>query len=106
MPQRSRLLRDLALQRMRILYSLGAEATKLGEVEYSRRYGELIRAISMRVRVRIPRYLKRWICRRCNAIMVPGYNARIRTRREGRALRVVTTCLSCGWVHRYQFTRR
>ncbi len=100
------ILRDLAIQRMRILFRLGVEAVRQGEFDLAKRYGELIRAISMKSRVRIPRSIKRWICKNCHVIMVPGINARIRTRREGKTLRVVTTCLVCGWIHRYEFVKR
>lgn len=101
----SRLLRDIAIQRMYILFKLGVLAVESGRIEYARRYGELVRRISMRCRVGIPRSIKRWICKNCSVIMVPGLNARIRSRREGKTLRVVTTCLVCGWIHRYEFTR-
>ncbi|MCS7110735.1 MAG: ribonuclease P [Ignisphaera sp.] len=101
----SRLLRDIAIQRMYILLELGVTAVERGRIEYAKRYGELIKRISMRCRVDIPRSIKRWICKNCNVIMVPGSNARVRSRRKGKTLRVVTTCLVCGWMHRYEFTR-
>ncbi len=91
---------------MRILFRLGVEAAKRSEYELAKRYGELIKLLAMRTRTRIPRGIKRWICKNCNAIMVPGYTARVRTRREGKTLRIVTTCLVCGWIHRYEFVKR
>ncbi len=100
------LMRDLAIQRMRILFRLGIEAAKRGEHELSKRYGELIKSLAMRTRARVPRGIRRWICKNCNAIMVPGYTARVRTRREGKTLRIVTTCLVCGWIHRYEFVKK
>jgi len=100
------LVRDIALERMEILFKLGIKAVESGDYELAKRYGELIRRISMRTRIKIPRDIKRWICKHCHTIMVPGFNARIRTRRDGKALRVVTKCLSCGWIHRYQFVVR
>ena len=99
-------VRDLAIQRMRILFALGIEAARRGEYELCRRYGELIKRIAMKVRVRIPRKIKRWICKRCNAIMIPGITARVRVRNEGKTLRIVTRCLVCGWIHRYEFIKR
>lgn len=101
----SRMLRDIAVQRMYILYRLGVEAVEKGRIEYAQRYGELIKRISMRCRVSIPKSIKRWICKNCSAIMVPGYSVRIRSRRKGKTLRVITTCLICGWMHRYEFVR-
>jgi ribonuclease P protein subunit RPR2 len=101
-----KLIRIIAIERMELLFKLGIEAVKRGDYEYARRYGELIKRISMRTRVKIPKDIKRWICKHCHIIMVPGFNARVRTRRDGKALRVVTRCLSCGWIHRYEFVVR
>ena len=103
---RRSLLRDLVIQRMRILFKLGVEAARRHEYDLSRRYAELIKLLAMRTRVKVPKGIKRWICKRCNVIMIPGLTARVRTRREGKTLRVVTTCLVCGWIHRYEFVRR
>jgi ribonuclease P protein subunit RPR2 len=100
------LVKDIALERMEILLKLGIEAVERGDYELAKRYGELIRRISMRTRVKLPKEIKRWICKHCHIVMVPGFNARVRTRRDGKALRVVTKCLSCGWIHRYQFVVR
>jgi len=91
---------------MRILFRLGIEAAKRGEYELVKRYGKLIKLLAMRNRVRVPRGIRRWICKNCNAIMVPGLTARVRTRREGKTLRIVTTCLVCGWIHRYEFIKK
>ena len=99
-------LRDLAIQRMKWLFRLGVEAARENRIDLARRYGELIRLISQRTRIKIPKRIKRWICKNCNSIMVPGITARIRIRRDGAALRVVTTCLACGYIHRYEFVER
>lgn len=99
------LVRNIALERMLVLFNLGVEAVKKGDFELARRYGELIYRISMRVRVKIPRSIKRWICKNCRVIMVPGINVKIRTRRDGKTLRIITRCLTCGWIHRYEFVR-
>ncbi|MEM1541233.1 MAG: ribonuclease P [Ignisphaera sp.] len=98
-------LKDMAIQRMYILYSMGVEASRMKDYRFARRYGELIYRISTRGRVKIPRSIKRWICKNCKMIMVPGVNAIIRTRRKGKTLRIITRCVICGWIHRYEFLR-
>lgn len=95
----------IALENMSTLYNLGLDATRKNDVVLSRRYGDLIYVISMRMRTRIPQVIKRWICKNCRVIMIPGVNAVIRTRRKGRSLRVITRCLVCGYIHRYEFLR-
>ena len=67
--------------------------------ERSRRYVSLARKISMRQRVRIPRAMKRMICKACHNLLIPGTSARVRLV-EGR---VCVTCLSCGRVMRYRY---
>uniref|UniRef100_A0A7C2ZMZ5 Ribonuclease P protein component 4 n=1 Tax=Ignisphaera aggregans TaxID=334771 RepID=A0A7C2ZMZ5_9CREN len=99
-------VKRIALERIYILFGLGVNAARRGDIGLARRYGELIYRIATRVRVKIPRNIKRWICKECRAVMVPGVNAMVRTRREGKTLRIVTRCLSCGWIHRYEFLRR
>lgn len=101
----SKHIKTIALQRMYILHSLGIDAVRNGEIDLAHRYGELIYRIATRVRVKIPLNIKRWICKNCKVIMVPGINARIRTRRDGRITRVITKCFTCGWIHRYEFLR-
>lgn len=98
-------IKDLAVQRMYILFDAGIEAVRRKDYHFARRYGELIRRISMRSRIKVPKSIKRWICKKCKIVMVPGINVRIRTRKKGKVLRIVTRCLVCGWIHRYEFLR-
>ncbi|MEM1644671.1 MAG: ribonuclease P [Ignisphaera sp.] len=98
-------IRIIALERMSILFKLGIIAVKNHDYDVARRYGELIYRISTRLRVKIPQSIKRWICKNCCVIMVPGLNAKIRTRRDGKTLRIITRCMVCGWIHRYEFVK-
>lgn len=102
---KDKVIKRIALERIQILFNLGVGAIRRGEYDLAYRYGKLIHRISMRVRVKIPRNVKRWVCKHCKVIMVPGVNAKIRTRRKGKTLRIVTRCLMCGWIHRYEFHR-
>ena len=70
----------------------------------SKRYVELARKISMRTKVRIPSSEKRYLCKGCGTILIPGRNARVRVL-SGNP-RIVITCLSCGTLRRYPFTPR
>ncbi len=90
---------------MEILFNLGIEAVRRNDFDLAKRYGILINRIAMRARVKVPKSIKRWICKNCRTIMVPGINVRTRTRRKGKTLRIVTRCLVCGWIHRYEFIR-
>ncbi|MCU4140846.1 MAG: Ribonuclease P protein subunit RPR2 [Methanophagales archaeon] len=95
--------KDIAFQRIERLFELAEEAAKEARMREGRereemerrsdRYVLLARKISMRHRVRIPRHLKMWICKRCNAFLIPGRNARVRLRRGEY---ITITCLRCG----------
>jgi ribonuclease P protein subunit RPR2 len=67
----------------------------------SRRYLQLAKRIEMRHRVRIPRDLKRSMCKGCSILLIPGRNARVRIQR--RRGYITTTCLECGRVMRYPY---
>jgi len=101
-----RLLRDLVRQRSEILYSLAVEAVRAGDVEYARMLTSLIRRLSERNRVRLPRRLKRGICKNCGAPLLPGLTARVRLRSQGGMSYRVVVCELCGWIHRYPYKTR
>lgn len=96
---------DLARQRVSMLFRLAAEAAESGEYEWSRRYAALALRLAEAVRLRMPRLMKRRICKNCGVVLIPGVTARVRTRNRGRHLRISITCLVCGYIHRLEFRR-
>jgi ribonuclease P protein subunit RPR2 len=89
----------LAEERIDLLYRFAREVFS-EDPSLADRYVEIARRISMRCRVRIPRELKRYTCKGCGGLLVPGANCRVRIRPE-RGTAVVVTCLKCGRVKRY-----
>jgi ribonuclease P protein subunit RPR2 len=71
--------------------------------DLSERYVELARKISTRTKVRIPREKKHYFCKNCGQPLVLGKNARVRLR-SGNS-RIIITCLNCGTLRRYPFTK-
>ncbi|MEN3006315.1 MAG: ribonuclease P [Candidatus Methanosuratincola petrocarbonis] len=96
-------VRDLAKQRIARLFALASQAVK-SDTGQANRYVELALKISMRTRVRIPRELKRSVCRKCHAYLCPGITSRVRVR-ASRSPHVSVTCLNCGTVRRYLLER-
>jgi ribonuclease P protein subunit RPR2 len=92
------MLRSVATQRMWRLFEL-AEKEFEKHPERSERYVQLIRNISMRNRMRIPREIKHRICKHCYAFLVPGINAHHRL--KGGYL--VISCERCGKEMRYPY---
>ncbi|HIH86792.1 MAG TPA: ribonuclease P, partial [Methanosarcinales archaeon] len=68
-------IRDMAAQRMVRLFDL-AEVSFDDDPGLSKRYVSLARRIGMRHRVRLPPHLKRKVCKRCGAYLVPGTSCR------------------------------
>jgi len=76
----------IALKRIKKLLRLARKSPR------QRRYVELAKRISTRTRTRIPRELKRQICKGCNALLVPGKNSTVRVVKG----RLVVKCEECG----------
>lgn len=94
------LIKDLAVQRIGLLFKLAGDEFGT-HPERSDRYVYLARRIGMRYRVRLPRELKRKMCKRCCSYLVPGSNARVRLRGSY----IVVTCLKCGNQMRYPYSK-
>lgn len=96
--QQKNLIHSIASQRMWRLFQL-AEEEFPEHPERSARYVQLIRNISMRNRMSIPREIKRRICRHCYSFLVPGNNARYRLKGGY----IVISCKHCGKESRYPY---
>ena len=94
----------IAMERVRILFRL-ADETFSADPARAQRYVDLARRIAMRARLHLPRDLRRRVCRRCNAFLVPGATSRTRLRKR-REPHVATTCLKCGATTRIPLRRR
>ncbi len=89
----------IASERIRNMMSLAWEKRDLPE---SDRYVEIARAISRRYNIRLPSDLKRRICRRCSAHMIPGRNCRVRV--TGKT--ITYTCNNCKSQQRIGYKKR
>lgn len=94
--QRRDRARGIAQERMLRLAELAAAEP---DPDRARRFVSIARRISTRHRVPLPRRLRRFACRECDAYLVPGRNCRVRLEKR----RVVVTCLKCGKVKRYPY---
>jgi ribonuclease P protein subunit RPR2 len=89
---------SVAEERIERLHELAREAARDGEQDLARRYVRRARRVAERNRLPLPRAFKRFTCDDCDAYLVPGRNARVRTR-DGH---VVVTC-DCGSQARYPY---
>lgn len=91
--------KDLARQRIERLFVL-AEEEHVHHPERSDRYVALARKMGMRMRVRIPRRLKRRACGGCGCYLSPE-----RTRVRLHDGVVTVTCTECGEQMRYPYRK-
>ena len=82
--------KEIAKERVKKLFS-EAEKVFSRNKSLAHRYVTLARKIAMKVKLRMPRELKRKYCKHCYKFLMPGVNARVRTR-DGK---VIISCLEC-----------
>lgn len=92
---------SIPAERIERLADLAHEAARAGEMDRTRRYVRLARRIAERNRLSLPTRFDRFTCDACDAYLIPGRNARVRTR-DGH---VVVTC-DCGAQDRYPYRGR
>jgi ribonuclease P protein subunit RPR2 len=90
--------RTIAAERIDRLFDLARAAAKAGETERARTYVRRARRIAERHRLSLPREFERFTCGACDRVLLPGRNARVRTRSG----HVVVTC-DCGHQLRYPY---
>jgi len=100
-----RLVIDIALQRIRLLWRMSVDAVREGKFDLAREYIDEALRLVKRFRLEKPLFLRRWVCSNCLLPLVPGLTARVRLEPHGKDTRIVITCLICGYIHRLQVRR-
>ncbi|MEB3774758.1 MAG: ribonuclease P [Desulfurococcales archaeon] len=103
---RRSLYKDLVRQRMQILYKQALDAARRGMREDAARLGGAIWRLHVETRIRMPRWMKRSLCKRCHIPLIPGVTATVRLRSQGCLAYKTVKCQNCGWIHRYPYRRR
>ena len=101
-----RIIKDLALQRVRKLYTLAVSEVRLGNYDRARRYIEIALNLISKANIRKPMYLRRGVCKNCYVPLIPGLTATVRLRGNRKYIMVVRKCLLCGWVSRVPCPRK
>ena len=92
--------KEIAKKRIEILFE-EAEKTYKKNPKLSDRYVNLARKIAMKVRISIPKELKRKFCKHCYSFLKPGVNCRVRTKNN----KVIYSCFNCKKYMRYPFLK-
>lgn len=88
----------IAAERIDALAESAREAASANDQERAREYVRRARRIAQRHRLSLPRAFERFTCDACDAYLLPGRNARVRTQSG----HVVVTC-DCGAQARYPY---
>lgn len=89
----------LARTRIEILWEQALEIAKTDR-DGARRRMQVAARIAQRARIKVPKDIKRKICRQCGILLIPGENCRVRMR-NNRAKHLTVTCIACGQITRY-----
>jgi ribonuclease P protein subunit RPR2 len=95
----NREMRDIAENRMSVLLSMARTEGMSGNMERSKRYFQLARAVGMRTNTALPEGTL--YCRKCSSLLFPGRNCRVRLRQG----KIIYHCLDCDEIRRRPYDR-
>ncbi len=93
--------KEIAKQRIKILFSQAQEVFSVNK-SLANRYVTLARKLAMKVKIRIPKELKRRFCKHCYKYLMPGVNSRVRSRGG----KVIISCFECRKFMRIPIKKR
>ncbi len=97
--------RRLVRREIERLISFSRSLAREGRLDEARIAALQALEISKSTRVKMPRRLKRWICKNCYLPLIPGVTAGVRLRSQGGMSYLVVTCRGCGWIRRFPYKR-
>ncbi len=97
-------VKQIARQRVQILFEQAKQVCKTNP-QLAMHYIKSARKIAMAAKIRLPVEFKRETCKNCNALLVHGYNCRVRIK-PNREPHVVMTCLNCGNSTRIMLSKK
>jgi len=95
--------KDIARQRIKILVDMASQLVNINK-DIARDCVRIALRISKKANVRISKEYKIMICKKCNALLIPGLNSKVRIR-QNRIPHVTITCFECGYRRRIPFIK-
>ena len=73
----------IAIERMQRLFELASQRTLMGgdSLKLAKKYTFIAKGISKHYRISMPKEIQRNICKKCDAILIPGINCNVRVSR-------------------------
>ncbi|MGD0728498.1 MAG: RNAase P [Candidatus Micrarchaeaceae archaeon] len=84
-------VKRIANERIIILYNLAKEET---DPKLSKRYVKILKQIGRHYKIKLPKQIKRALCKKCNSVLIPGKSMTVRLASSKRYL--VYKCTECG----------
>ena len=97
-------VKQIARRRVQTLFN-EAKNVRRSDPQLAVQYIKSARRIAMAAKIRLPVDFRRQTCKKCNSLLVHGYNCRVRVKQK-RAPHVVITCLNCGNQTRVLLSKR
>ncbi len=97
-------IKQIAQQRIDILFEQ-AEAVSKTNPALAADYVRSAQKVAMSARFPLPPQYKRRICKHCGALLVDGFNCRVRIQQK-REPHLVVTCLNCGYNSRIMLRKK
>lgn len=97
---KSKAFRDIAMDHIMNLFRQ-ANIRFNEDSKLSHRYIKMAREIAMHYKIKLPKELKRKVCKHCHHYIVPGRNCRVRTQHG----KVVYSCLDCKGLMRFPYLK-
>ncbi|XHH08744.1 MAG: ribonuclease P protein component 4 [Candidatus Bathyarchaeia archaeon] len=91
-------IKQIARQRIDVLFGQ-AEAVRKSNPKLAAEYVKAAQKVAMSARFPLPSEYKRRVCKHCGALLVAGFNCRVRIQQK-REPHLVVTCLNCGYNSR------
>lgn len=95
--------KDIALERIEILFSLAGAAAAGKDLECADRLITQAKKIAMKYNLQTPRELRRRVCKFCGRYLLPGVTSRVRVKSADS--RVEARCLRCDKIMYYPYAR-
>jgi ribonuclease P protein subunit RPR2 len=97
-------IRQIALQRIDILFEQ-AQAVGKSNPQLASEYVKSAQKVAMSARFPLPTVYKRRVCKNCSALLIDGFNCRVRIQQK-REPHLVVTCLNCGYNSRIMLRKK
>ncbi|MEM2115940.1 MAG: hypothetical protein QXD62_02130 [Candidatus Woesearchaeota archaeon] len=90
--------KSLVLEVINDLFNFGSQYNGIDRNYVLKEIGKNIWKLKLYFKVPLDINIKRFLCRKCNVILIPGYNLRVRNYKECMEYK----CLNCGFTRRYK----